>query len=581
MELIKSASLIVAIFVVGASTTKCGIQEFLLDNGHHYVDLFYNSSNWRGIEFEDLYLTRLTFEDIEKAHNNSFGIFMFDATKDDLKSFLSAITHRRIKMSLLIISEPWEGKDMNEIKQKLLELKVTAFFYIATPTSNSTCLTWHQIISLNTGSVLNHLEFATNTSKIIEKFDMQGLEIRSSSLSWAPYLTIENCSANGLDCENNHGYLIDLMDKLAVKFNFTYVSEKNMNNSWFHVGPHGISGGVWGDFESKQYDMSLSLWYWLLSRDRIFDFAPLLMKRHVLAYTPQHSNIVDCTHFTRAFVWKSWTVIMCILGAIIFVILITNTSQINDNKYSVRIVILMSWLFFTLINSYYCGVLTMFFATTNDVRFETISDVMKAYPDWKLRFNVGYRGLIHDMAKRGDPDYALLWQRYQENSTESTFDSIQDGLELMESGQNVLLMEQNMLLGHLKSHSTKQEIKVIERENLGFGCILFSKNTPLLPMFNQGVRHFRESGLEGQLFFKWFGKLNKQSGSNTSGGQALTLSEMVTAFIMMLVVFIVAFFVLCGELTLKQFFNKQSYNGQRRDIKYVYSYYAHVPNTNI
>ena len=48
-----------------------------------------------------------------------------------------------------------------------------------------------------------------------------------------------------------------------------------------------------------------------------------------------------------------------------------------------------SWIFFVLLNAYYSGALTMFFTTEIRVPFNSIEEVMKAYPDWKLKFMSG------------------------------------------------------------------------------------------------------------------------------------------------------------------------------------------------
>ena len=228
MEFIKPGTLILTIFVVGTCATRGGIQEFLVDNGHQHVDIFYNSSQWgRGrISLKDVFIARVSMENTGKAHQDSFGIFMYDSAKDDLLSYLTAIMQRQIKMSLLVMSEPRDNNELDLIRKQLSYLQATAFFYIAMPTSKPSCMTWHQIISLRSGSALNHLEFAKNSSRIIETFDMHGLDITSTSLTWAPYLTIDDCNQDGLECAKNYGYLIDIMDKLAVEFNFTYVSQK-------------------------------------------------------------------------------------------------------------------------------------------------------------------------------------------------------------------------------------------------------------------------------------------------------------------------------------------------------------------
>ena len=47
------------------------------------------------------------------------------------------------------------------------------------------------------------------------------------------------------------------------------------------------------------------------------------------------------------------------------------------------------WIFFVLLNAYYSGALTMFFTTEIRVPFNSIEEVMNAYPDWKLKFMSG------------------------------------------------------------------------------------------------------------------------------------------------------------------------------------------------
>ena len=567
MQMRISATLILTIFVVGTCATSSGIQEFLVDNGHRHVDIFYNSSQLRGVSLKDLFISRLPMENIGKEHQDSFGIFMFDNSKDDLVSYLRAIKLRQIKMSLLVLSKPWDNEKINLMKKHLSDLQASVLFYIAMPTSNQiNYMTWHQIISLKSGSALNHLQFAENSSRIIETFNMHGLEISSKSLSWAPYLTIDDCNEDGLECGKNYGYLIDFMDKLAVEFNFTYVSQKNVDNDWWHVGTHGVYGGVWGAVKSNQYDMSLSVWQWMLSRHDSFDFVPFIQRRTVLAFRPEQSNI-DFGLLTRAFAWETWTSVLCTSGALLFAILLANIYGINDTMNGVKSLTLTWWLFFTLVNSYYCGVLTMFFATPASVPFEIMSDAVQAYPNWKLMFLKGDQGYVYEMAERGDLDFISLWKRYQENPTETMFDSIEDGLELIEKGQNVLHISQNLLLGHLKSNPTKQKIRMVSLGNSFAGSLLFHNNSPLLCMFNQGMSYLRETGLERQLFYKWFGDLDKPNGSTASEGNIITLGQMVTVFVTMLVVFVVALFMLCGEFTFKRLSNRLTKHGQTRKEK--------------
>ena len=78
MKSVKSAfEIILAIFMMGANA-RCGIQEFLVDNGHHNVDIFYNSSQWHMLQLRDVFVSRLPIKDMRKANRFSFGIFVFE-----------------------------------------------------------------------------------------------------------------------------------------------------------------------------------------------------------------------------------------------------------------------------------------------------------------------------------------------------------------------------------------------------------------------------------------------------------------------------------------------------------------------
>ena len=195
----------------------------------------------------------------------------------------------------------------------------------------------------------------------------------------------------------------------------------------------------------------------------------------------------------------------------------------------------------------------MFFATPAVVQFERMSSVLQAAPaGWKLMFLDGDKAWVYEMAKRGDKDFILLWQRYQENPTETMFDSIENGLKLIETGHNVIMIKETMLLGYLNTYPSKQDIHMINLGHRTISSILFYKNSPLLPMFKQGVMYLRETGWKKQMFGKWFWDLDQSNDSTPSEGHILTLGQMVTVFAMMLGVFIIALMVLWGELTYNQ-----------------------------
>ena len=141
---------------------------------------------------------------------------------------------------------------------------------------------------IRNGTKVNKVQFTNETSFLIrESYDLGGLQVRSLSLPWSPYLIQSNCTtheANSQKC-NNHGYLIDFMEMTKQMYNFTYISLKDANQDWGITpksGPFNLSGtwsGVMGNVIKGEYDMSLSAWYWIYNRMELLSFAPVVRSR--------------------------------------------------------------------------------------------------------------------------------------------------------------------------------------------------------------------------------------------------------------------------------------------------------------
>ena len=116
-------------------------------------------------------------------------------------------------------------------------------------------------------------------------------------------------------------------------------------------------------------------------------------------------------------------------------------------------------------------------------------------------------------------------------------------------------IDRQLLLAHLKSNPTKQEIHFVLNniEQTDYSNIILGKNSPLFPMFLKGLTYLRENGMERQIFYKWFGKFN---GEKSSTENVLSFGQMVLVFVMMMVVFVIALFVLCAELAFKHHINR-------------------------
>ena len=82
--------------------------------------------------------------------------------------------------------------------------------------------------------------------------------------------------------------------------------------------------------------------------------------------------------------------------------------------------------------------------------------MVQAYPEWKLLFLDGWEENVHHFVRQGIQEYVAYWNRYKDNPSHFTFDSIEEGLRHIDSGQNIMIINEPQLLGHLKLHPTSQ-----------------------------------------------------------------------------------------------------------------------------
>ena len=96
-----------------------------------------------------------------------------------------------------------------------------------------------------------------------------------------------------------------------------------------------------------------------------------------------------------------------------------------------RIMALFMWSFFMLVNSYYCGALTMFFASKHKVGFEGMRDVIKAYPEWELKVISGSEAKIANRAMAGDASLEEFVKRDHENPKSTRFQNLHDAMNAL------------------------------------------------------------------------------------------------------------------------------------------------------
>ena len=546
--------------VLSAKHVLRELERYLTDNGHRHVDVIYNKSfprNWFVFRPKVISVARVEIAKVYRRSDGAFGVFIFDADKDDMRRLLGYILQWKVRMSLLFFSKPTLNGIVT-LKDNIDSLRDAGLFYVAMLDISGT-LTWYSLITLKTGNVVEMLSFAGNSLSVVESYDLQGLEVRSTTLSWEPFYSIGNCNNVGLECKTHHGYLKDYMDMLAVKLNFTYISHRNTDNNWGVVpkkGPHNLNGtweGVFGDIVNKKYDISISTWYWTFSRAELGQFVPIVKARHTLASNRQQSK-TDFGLLVRGFTKISWMSILMMIFLLCLCIFAQRIVGPKGQNKSLKVMVFSLGLLFIMIRAYYSAALTKFFTVMIPHPFETERDVLQAFPEWHFMFRKGDEALVYSHVLQGDADYIAFWKRHTTNPEGTTYGSAKEALQHIGRGNIVISTDEGQFLGYLRRNPSNTNLHIFGHGRWKYNALLFHRNSPLLPMFKQGVNHFREKGIESQLHLKWIG-MEYNDGGSLFDTTVLTPGQVVLAFTFISLLYWLSFVILGGEVITKKVLN--------------------------
>jgi hypothetical protein len=116
---------------------------------------------------------------------------------------------------------------------------------------------------------------------------------------------------------------------------------------------------------------------------------------------------------------------------------------------------------------------------------------------------------VHFIYKARDGDEAyndFYYGRVKNNPEETVFQTVADGLHILQNEQAILHFEYAKLKGFFKANPFwNQNIKLFAREKAKYYATIVPKNNPLKPIFQQTVNEIIESGTMDNIIAKWEG----------------------------------------------------------------------------
>ena len=91
---------------------------------------------------------------------------------------------------------------------------------------------WYTAMILNDSPefIMNRIEFNTD-GKIIEDYNLHGIELVGTTLSWMPHISYTKCDDKGRNCDA-FGLVVDLIEMWSQEYNFTWDIFTGYGNDW-------------------------------------------------------------------------------------------------------------------------------------------------------------------------------------------------------------------------------------------------------------------------------------------------------------------------------------------------------------
>ena len=259
---------------------------------------------------------------------------------------------------------------------------------------------------------------------------------------------------------------------------------------------------------------------------------------------------------------KSWvafivTTITLVLGAKLLLFLHRFLGfHAKIAKKFAKFLIFLAWIGFVLTFGFYQGVLTMFFSTKVNIPFQSMKDVIRSYPKWKLMIRSGDEAKIIPYVKAGDPDFLAFWDRIQHKSDETLFSGIEEVLTVHDRHPVVISIQQGAIDKHRKYGKPEQhdKLEVFQREHFEPYAMIVTKNSPLGPILKYAAQIMQERGVFGHLKLKW--TTRNVGNKPLYESETLTMTHLSLTFVIFAILLGISFVIFLGEMGTKTLYQR-------------------------
>ena len=238
-----------------------------LPSTHKAVGSSFKDCNFEGCvsndRFQNAQATSIADEliDHHRVGKSDTLVFLVSSYNESyLTLYLNEIATRKVLSCAIIMMVELTPEQMDSLNHLIDDLGKNSMFYLIylKETEGRWKTSWYRLITLSgyKKAIFSTVQF-NDKNVIKEHYDLDGIHIRSLSLSWTPYFLLSGCNEKGKFCKTE-GYLSNFMDELGRLMNFTWESHQEVNNDWglnqYHTGGWG---GVVGNVFNGTYQLSI------------------------------------------------------------------------------------------------------------------------------------------------------------------------------------------------------------------------------------------------------------------------------------------------------------------------------------